>query len=218
MKFILNWQKIVILLFGVVFLTTLANAQPRRSERKPPTTENKTLSDPATNKDTQKTVQPNPEGTKGSRMSATQQQNLQKLQADLAAIKEGSQVTQAQIDALAASLMAIAEGATKPSQESVQKLAEDLADALSDGTLSSLEIVKLTNDIQRVLNSANIPMSEVDQVIADAKAILAASNIDRSDIETIAGDLKAISSELQKNVTQKTTQIQSTPKRGRLKP
>mgnify|MGYP007071127560 CR=1 FL=1 len=134
-----------------------------------------------------------------SNLSPTQQQNLQKLQADLQAIKQGSQVTTEQKQALKNDLLAMADGATKPDQALVQQLANDLADAMSDGSIDSKEKAKLANDLQKIMNSANIPPEEVNQAIADAQAILTSSGVDKSDVQTIVNDLKAIATEAKNN-------------------
>lgn len=154
----------------------------------------------------------------GSHLSPTQQQNIDKLAADLNAIKQGSQVTQAQKDALKNDLMAMAEGATRPDQTLVQQLANDLAEAMSDGNLSSREKTQLTQDLYAVMNSAGISAAEVNQTIADAQAILQSSGVTRADAQTIAGDLKAIASEAQKNAQNAAGQAQQVaPQRGRLR-
>jgi hypothetical protein len=133
-----------------------------------------------------------------ARLSAVQQQNIDKLIADLNLIKQGSQVTQTQKDALKSDLMAMADGATRPDQALVQQLANDLAEAISDGNLSQREKSKLANDLRQVMNSANISASEVNQAISDAQAIIAASGVSKTDAQTIANDLKAIATEAQK--------------------
>ncbi len=135
----------------------------------------------------------------GSHISETQQKNIQKLTADLQAIKQGSQVTPEMKQALKNDLMAMAEGATKPDPALVDKLAADLADAMSDGNISNAEKAKLTNDLYAVMNSANVSTAEVNQAIADAQVILSASGVDKQDAQTIVADLKAIAAEAQKN-------------------
>lgn len=135
----------------------------------------------------------------GANLTPTQQQNIQKLQADLQAIKQGSQVTPQQKQALKNDLLAMAEGATKPDAALVQQLANDLADAMADGSIDSKEKAKLANDLQKVMNSANIPPEEVNQAIADAQATLTASGVDKSDVQTIVNDLKAIATEAKNN-------------------
>lgn len=135
----------------------------------------------------------------GSHLTPTQQQNMQKLQADLAAIKQGSQVTAEQKQALKNDLLAMVDGATKPDQVLVQQLANDVAEAMADGSLDNKEKAQLSNDLYKVMNSANIPVEEVNQAVADAQAILIASGVSKSDMQTIAVDLKAIATEAKNN-------------------
>lgn len=143
----------------------------------------------------------NVEGSKpsGTHLSETQKQNLQKLQADLQAIQQGSQVTTEQKQALKNDLMAMAEGATKPDPALVQQLANDLSEAIADGSIDNKEKAQLANDLQKVMTSANIPPEEVNQAIADAQAILTASGVDKSEVQTIVSDLKAIATEAKNN-------------------
>lgn len=166
------------------------DAQSRRGSR---TTKTETT------QSTSATVQTSRKPT-GTRLSEQQKQNIATLEADLKAIKSGSQVTQAQKDALRASLTTLAEGSVKPDPVLVQNLATNLAEALADGTLSDSEKAQLAFDLQRVLNSANIPAEEVTAAIAAVQTILQASNIDRADVETIVNDLKAIADEARSNL------------------
>ena len=136
-------------------------------------------------------------GGRRDAMSAAQQQNVQKLQGDLAAIKSGSQVTPAQKQALTASLQNMATGATKPSQQSVEQLSTDLSKALSDGNISAKDQAQLSKDLGVVMNSANIPQSEVQQASESAQAILKASGVSKTDVQQIGTDLKAISTTAQ---------------------
>ena len=135
----------------------------------------------------------------GAHLTPTQQQNIQKLQADLTAIKQGSQVTAEQKQALKNDLLAMADGATKPDQALVQQLANDFSSAMADGKVDSKEKAKLSNDLYKVMNSANIPADEVNQAIADAQAILTASGVSKATAQTIATDLKAIATEAKNN-------------------
>jgi hypothetical protein len=135
----------------------------------------------------------------GSQLSEQQQQNLQKLQSDLQAIKQGSQVTPEQKQALKNDLLAMADGATKPDPALVQQLANDLSAALADGNVSNAEKAKLTKDLDAVMDSASIPAAEVQQAISDAQAILTASGVDKADVQTIVKDLQAIANEAKKN-------------------
>lgn len=139
------------------------------------------------------------ENFKRPTMSTQQQANLTKLQQDLAAIKQGSQVTPAQKESLAQSLMTLAEGTTRPSQASVSKLSSDLSQAMADSKITPKEQAQLMQDVAVVLNSANIPPEELQAVMADAQAILLSSGVDQSDVEVIMSDLQAIANELTKS-------------------
>lgn len=134
-----------------------------------------------------------------SKMSPTQQANVDKLKSDLQAMKDGSNVTQEQKDALKCSLTDMLSGATKPSQESVQTLANDLSTSMADGSLSLKEKATLTSDFQSVLDSANITADEFNAFAASAQDVLTASGVSKDDVATIAGDLKAIGSEIKAN-------------------
>lgn len=136
----------------------------------------------------------------GANLSEQQKQNIAKLQADLNAIKQGSQVTPEQVTALKNDLLAMADGATKPDPALVNQLATDLAEALEDGNLSNKEKAQLSQDLYAVMNSANIPASEVNQAIADAQAILLASGVTKDEVQLVVNDLKAIAAEAQKNL------------------
>lgn len=136
----------------------------------------------------------------GSHLSATQQQNVQKLQTDLGSIKAGSEVTQAQKDALKNDLTSMAQGATKPDPALVQQLSTDLSSAFSDKSISKQEQVKLTQDLSAVLNSANISPAQVQHTITDAQSILTASGVNQATVQMVGNDLKAIATEAQKNV------------------
>jgi hypothetical protein len=176
MKSTCLFTRILLLALSVFFVQSYAQAQRRL------------------NKETRPSASTTPS------VSSTQQQNLDKLIADLKGIRQGSQVTQAQKEALKADLFAIVDSATRPDASLVEQLATDLASALADGKVSSVEMTRLANDLKKVMNSANIPMSEVNQAIADAQNILTASGIDQSDVQTVVNDLKAIAAEASKNI------------------
>jgi hypothetical protein len=171
---------------------------------------------PATRTPTGDRQQPTPVHTPVSEraksaMSPQQQQNVQQLQTDMTAIKQGSEVTPDQKKALNNSLAAMADGETKPDSAMVDDLATDLGSAMTDGNLSNKEKAQLSADMQKVLNSANIPMGEVESVIKDTQTILQASGVTTADVQKIVGDMKAISVEMQRRAAQAT---QTTPALG----
>ena len=142
-------------------------------------------------------------GRLGSHMSTAQKVNVQKLQADVADIKSGSQVTQAQKDALANDLSSMAKGATKPSQASVSQLSQDLTTAMADGNISSADKAKLMKDVGTVMNSANISSAQINRAVADAQTIISASGINQADAQLVAQDLRAIVTEAKSHMPSK---------------
>lgn len=195
------------LLFSLLLLSLpdVAEAQRRSTRSGKPSPPARTQPSPAKKPDTSSiaaATKAEPRtGSRETRMSDAQQQNVQNLATDLSSIKEGSSVTQEQKDALSTSLMALADGATQPDPALVETLASDLSDALADGDLSNKEMIQLANDLETVMNSANLEADEVAQAVSDAQSILDASGIDASDVETIVRDLEAIAEEAQSNAS-----------------
>lgn len=155
--------------------------------------------------DAQRKSHQKPSGTK---MSETQQQNVDQLKSDAKEIKQGSQVTQEQKDALKNDLTSMAKGATKPDPALVEKLSNDLSQAMADGNITGKEKSQLMKDLESVMNSANISTDQVNKASSDAQAILTASGISKTDVQKIAGDMKAIVSEAQKNAQKAASQVQ----------
>lgn len=147
--------------------------------------------------------------TAGQNMSDQQKANVQKLQSDLASIKAGSTVTEAQKQAVKDSLTALADGAVKPSEESVIALADSLTTALADEDLTPQEKIQIANSVEAVLTSANISQAEVEALVASTQALLVASGVTREEARTVADDLRAIGIELRANATAAATQAQS---------
>ena len=99
-------------------------------------------------------------------INPAQQQNIDKLQADLTGIKAGSTVTSEQRVALQADFLALAKGVTKPSKDSLLKLATDLSAALANKSVSSPYCAVLAKTINVLVNSGNLP-SNAGPVLRD---------------------------------------------------
>jgi hypothetical protein len=138
-----------------------------------------------------------PASPNAPKISASRQQNINQLLADLKAIKSKS-VTPEQKQQLKKDLLAAAEGAKKPSSDSVTKLANNLSAVWADQKLSPQEQTFLATDLNTVLNSANMSAAESQGVLNRAQTILKYSGISKDDGQKIVNDLKAIAAELQK--------------------
>jgi hypothetical protein len=138
-----------------------------------------------------------PSGPQG--ISQAQQQNIDKLQNDLTAIKAGSEVSPEQKQLLATDLTTLAKGATKPSKNSLTKLANDLSAALADKNVSAKDQGPLAKALNIVVNSANISPTQAQAFIKAAQDVLTKSGVPTQAAQTVGTDLKAIISELQKS-------------------
>jgi hypothetical protein len=125
---------------------------------------------------------------------------LARLQADLAAIKAGAQVTPAQKQRLTQDLLAVAQGA-KPGA-TAPKLAEDLSAAFAERPLSASSRARLVQEIDAVLNPAKYPQAKMEGIFADVQAVFQAREDNpmasqaRKQAQVISGDVKAMAAEV----------------------
>jgi alanyl-tRNA synthetase len=138
-----------------------------------------------------------PSGPQG--ISQSQQQSIDKLQADLAAIKAGSKVTAEARQQLAADCMNLAKGAAKPSKALVTKLADDLSAALADKGVTVAEPAQLAKEINIVVNSGRLTATQAQTFIKAAQESLKASGVSAQAAQTVGNDLAAIATDLQKS-------------------
>jgi hypothetical protein len=138
-----------------------------------------------------------PSGAQG--ISTAQQQLIDKLQADLGAIKPGATVAAEQKEQLQNDCSALAKGVSRPSKPVLAKLAADLSAALSGKSVSAKEQAQLARAVNVVVNSANLSAAQVQTYVNAAQSALKASGIAEQDAENVVADLKAIAAELQKN-------------------
>ena len=138
-------------------------------------------------------AQPATSPTPRPTLSAAAQQNIDRLQTDLAALNGGSAEQKAQF---ATNLMSVTLTDAKPSAESLTKLATDLSQALSDKTLSSANRLRLARDLNAIINCTALGPETIRSVTADAQAVLKASGVAGNDATTVAEDLKAVAKEV----------------------
>ncbi len=127
-----------------------------------------------------------------------QQQNIARLQADLAALVTKTQVTSGLPQQFQKDLIGAGQGPAKPGRETISRLAEDLTAALSERKLSATQQARLAKDLHVVLNSAYTPM-EAQVHGNEMLTILKTIGVGPTEIQTVTNDLKAIAAELQRN-------------------
>jgi hypothetical protein len=138
-----------------------------------------------------------PSGAQG--IAPAQQQLIDKLQADLGAIKPGATVAAEQKEQLQNDCSALAKGVSRPSKPVLTKLAADLSAALSSKGVPAKEQAQLARAVNVVVNSANLSAAQVQTYVNAAQSALKAGGIAEQDAENVVADLKAIAAELQKN-------------------
>lgn len=125
-------------------------------------------------------------------MDPQQQENIEKLIADLKAIKEKSELTEDQRETLKNDLKSTLQDFQKPDEEAVDKFVADLSETFSDGSIGPREIILLQQDIYAILNSANISDEQIDVLKEDFQEIGESSNISQEDLETLWNDIVQI--------------------------
>lgn len=132
----------------------------------------------------QKPTAPNP--------AQIQQQNVNKIKNDIAAIIADSQVAQDKVQKLAADLLSAARGTKKPSSVALGKLAASLGSNLAGKTLGSQEQSRLAQDLEAVVNSSKLSQLQVNAYVSDVQAILQVAGAKHNDAASAAGEVKAV--------------------------
>ena len=124
--------------------------------------------------------------------------NVDKLEADLTAIKSGVDTPDDQKQTLLTDLDTLARGSVKPSKDSLSKLTDDISTALSATNISSNERGQLAQAVNVVVNSSMTTPAQAQSFVGVAETSLRSSGVDDTGVQTVSDDLKAILTEVQK--------------------
>lgn len=124
--------------------------------------------------------------------------NLDKLEADLTAIKSGVDVSTDQKQTLQNDLETLARGSVKPSSAALAKLTDDISAALSATNISVRERDQLAQAVNVVVNSSMTSPATAQSFVVVAETSLRSSGVDDAGVQTVSDDLKAILAEVQK--------------------
>ena len=124
--------------------------------------------------------------------------NLEKLEADLTAIKSGVEVAADQKQTLEADVETLARASVKPSKAALAKLTDDISAALSAGNITMHERGQLAQAVNVVVNSSMTTPDQAQSFVVVAETSLRSSGVDDAGVQTISDDLKAILAEVQK--------------------
>jgi hypothetical protein len=124
--------------------------------------------------------------------------NVDKLEADLTAIKSGVDVSDDQKQTLRDDLDTLARASVKPSKASLSKLTDDISAALSATNTSPRERGQLAQAVNVVVNSSMTTPPQAQSFVVVAETALRSGGVDDTGVQTISDDLKAILAEVQK--------------------
>lgn len=126
------------------------------------------------------------------------QQNIARLQADLAAVVGKGQVSAEWKQRFSKDLLAGSQGLSKPSGATVARAVDNLCGVLAGNTLESSEQARLAQDLNAICDCGSIGATRVEAILSDVQAILQVGGIKRSEAVSVVADLRAIASEVQR--------------------
>jgi hypothetical protein len=138
-----------------------------------------------------------PAATPRSAAASAPSPALTQFQADLAAIKISTPVTDQQKKKLTQDLLAVAQG-VKPSHATVARFIDDLTAALVENPLPAASRSRLVQELDAVLNPGKYPQAKLDGIFADVQAIFQENALARNKAVEISDDVKALSADLQR--------------------
>lgn len=132
-------------------------------------------------------------------ISPAQQLLLDKVQADLAAIKPGGAINAEQKQKLVADILNLSKGSIKASKTTVAKLVDDLSAALADKavTAKDKDTAQLAKEINIVVNSGNMTATQTQTCVTETQTSLKGIGVSEPAQATLSADLKAINKSLQ---------------------
>lgn len=131
-------------------------------------------------------------------VSSDQQQLINRLQADLSAIKPGAPVGEAQKQQLQNDIAALTRSTSKPSKAHVTKLSDDLSAALAGNNISVHDPAQLAKDINIVMNSgsSSVSTTQAQSFVTATESILKSGGVGPTETGSVTTDLKTIVAEL----------------------
>jgi hypothetical protein len=128
-------------------------------------------------------------------------QAIQRVMADLSAVRPAGQITPANRRQLVASLRAAALGNNRPSDLTLMCLVNDLLATWPRPPWTISQRQQLAIDFVRLLNSESLTPSELQAVLNDAQAVLLGGGLLPMAVDTLLNDLAAVAAEVRKTET-----------------
>ncbi|AGA28619.1 hypothetical protein [Singulisphaera acidiphila] len=138
-------------------------------------------------------------------------QGFEKLQTDLQAIQDKSEVTPKLLAAVRNDFDAIQKAATTDPDQDALKALNATVESLDGQIPTDAQQAQLVADFTAVLKSQGVTdQTLIDTAVADIQAVVAASHVTSDDLATIAADREAITKEMNADAGETTSAIAST--------
>jgi hypothetical protein len=138
------------------------------------------------------------QGAPAAQPPSGMQQSINRLQTDIAAIKQDAPVTDSQQLQLTKDMIAGALGPVRPSQQKASKLSKSISSALAQKALSPADRARLVTNLSAILNGSSMGEDQAKKIGDDVQAIFQNAGLDRKQSVGVADDLNALSEELRK--------------------
>ncbi len=125
------------------------------------------------------------------------QQNISRLQTDLAALNGRTDVATETRQRLARNLLAAAQGTTKPSSTTAASVVDHLVTVMAGANIESSARARLAQNLNAVFDCASIPADRVTAILSDVQAILQVGGVRRQDALTVVASLRQVVTEVQ---------------------
>src|SRR5262249_54171182 len=106
------------------------------------------------------------------RPPSVQQQNLTKLKADLARVRQAGKATDAAKQEFVKDLQAVVQGKGRPSSATLSNLADHLLAEIASGKVPASLDDKVVSKLQVLLNSGGLPASRSKEIAGEAQTAL----------------------------------------------
>lgn len=126
------------------------------------------------------------------------QQNIARLQTDLAAIAGKGQASPELKQRFTKNLLAGVQGPGKPSGDTVAGFVDNLSGVLAGQSLESAERARLAQNLNAICYSSSLAATRVDAILSDVQAILQVAGVKRSEAVRVVADLRAMASEIRR--------------------
>ncbi len=127
-----------------------------------------------------------------------QQQNIAKLKADLARVRQEGKVTDKSKQGFAKDLLVTAQGSGKPSMTTLASLSEHWLAAVASKDVTAVADEKLVSKVVVLLNSGGLPTRRTQELADESQAALQSAGVSAEAAAKINADLQLIAADVER--------------------